>query len=341
MEYRQVAGFLQERLAVAKALPYERRTPDVSAFIETCRLQQEVADALDLPARLTTQVDPQWTCALALKFARALYVDEGQQALAWSPRLHEYAHDQIIALSMLGKLFHASTSLDTAAKATAALISTVRGNSREEILGTLTTANQAVAQLQQPAMRRRLKRELAAVQQQEGWQLLSYEQLLTLFVSYVAEVLETLHMELTHTVEVARSVLESPAATKRGMQAEVLKAFKTTTELLPRLEPDRPRFLVQAAKATATFPPMRDVESSWKRPFSWQSSRAATSMWRTAATASSPRRYLWTPLARPSARVQCWAGCAGQRQRTAAARACCRPHGHSPSKREGRRFCQQ
>lgn len=243
-QQEQVAGFLQERLAAAKAIPLERRTPDVSAFIETCRLQQEVAEALELPAVPTTTVESSGSEVFSL------YVDEGiTSPLAWSPRLHSYAHDQLVALSMRGKLFHAGTSLDTVAKATAALLSTVSEKSREEMLGTLTTANAAVAQLQQPAMRRRLKRELAAVQRQVGWQLLSYEQLLALFVKYAGDVSETLVMKLSRTVEAAQRLAASPATTKRAMQAGVLKAFEATTELLSRLEPDRPRFLMYAASA--------------------------------------------------------------------------------------------
>ena len=50
-------GFLQARLAAAAAIPVERRSSDVSAFLESCRLQREVADALVLPASLSGTSD--------------------------------------------------------------------------------------------------------------------------------------------------------------------------------------------------------------------------------------------------------------------------------------------
>lgn len=46
-ENRDSSGFLHARLAAAAAIPPERRSADVSVFIEHCQLQQEVLDALN------------------------------------------------------------------------------------------------------------------------------------------------------------------------------------------------------------------------------------------------------------------------------------------------------
>lgn len=68
-----IPGFLRERLKAAAAVPLERRGPDVAAFLETCQLQQELVEALDLPAAAarSVAVDERWTCVRALKFTRA------------------------------------------------------------------------------------------------------------------------------------------------------------------------------------------------------------------------------------------------------------------------------
>ena len=63
--------FLQERLAAAAAIPPERRSADVSAFLESCQLQQEVLEALQASG------GSQFRYIKALKLDRARYVSLG------------------------------------------------------------------------------------------------------------------------------------------------------------------------------------------------------------------------------------------------------------------------
>ena len=62
--------FLDARLAAAAAIPPEHRSPDVSAFLECYRLEQEVLTALKAPGY-------QWQVTDGLKLARADYVGLG------------------------------------------------------------------------------------------------------------------------------------------------------------------------------------------------------------------------------------------------------------------------
>ena len=293
------AGFLPDRLAAARAIPVERRTPEVKAFIAVCELQTELADALGLPdgrdASSQSIVDERWTCARALKLARSHYLSDGP-VLLFSSELHQLAVGQLQLRVLAGRptlsdclaqlleerpsgsvewpsvevslhlgnegmarlrerlsggdvatmitgLLGEDVSLDTIAKVAAGLPQIgLEEVVWEKSLSRLALANAAVALLQQPAVRQRLKRELAAVQQQEGWQLLSYNQLLTIFASHATSALAKMWAE-------AERMGALPAGLFDPLQAEVLQAYASATELLPQLAPDRPYFLKQAAWA--------------------------------------------------------------------------------------------
>ena len=296
-------AFLRARLAAATAVSDERRTPEIAAFIETCQLQQELADALDMPEGRTVAIDQQWTLVRALKFARAAHICEGVP-LNLSFRLSEFALDQLQALqwetthSISEVMRLADTRLDTVAKAAAAWsLVTIRDLQLPELLGLLKSLNESVALLQQPAVRQRLRRELAAVEQQEGWQILSYEQLLSIFIEHGAsEVLVALLNEAAKNLEALHT-----AATLRSIRAEALTAYTAITELLPRLVPDKPRTLYLAvrlidvalekaevrlplASRRAARPPTPSATGCSRQRFGRPSARGATSPLQTTAS---------------------------------------------------------
>ena len=91
------AGFLAERLAKASAVPAEQRTADVRAFIETCRLQAELAEELGLPedVDITSERDlpdlsGRWSSAAALRFVRSHLISCGA-TLRQNPQLYGFA----------------------------------------------------------------------------------------------------------------------------------------------------------------------------------------------------------------------------------------------------------
>ena len=88
-------GFLAERLAKATAIPAEQRSADVRAFIETCRLQEEVVEELRMPEVLDANVLEgllsRWSVAAALKLIRSHFVSLGGSTLKHAPQLHTFA----------------------------------------------------------------------------------------------------------------------------------------------------------------------------------------------------------------------------------------------------------
>ena len=89
-----------------------------------------------------------------------------------------------------------------------------------------------MALLRQPAMRRRLELELADAQQALPRPLLTYEQLLSFFIS----------------ITCACAMMAVIGA--RPPSSAQLAASRAAHELLPKLAPDNPRFLIPAAAAT-------------------------------------------------------------------------------------------
>ena len=247
------AGFLQERLAAAAALPLERRTPEVNAFLEVCQLNQDLVDALDLPeGGRTRTIDEQWTCARALKLARAKFV--GESRLIPNPELCQYSITQLrvlcerdapAALSAAGDvsgaimaLLQRDAGLATVAKMAAALPDvSMERFCWSALHQRLRAANADVELLRQPAVRQRLEHEA----QQEG--ILTYEEILAIFVSYAAQVSGQLQPKAL------RDAGAIPASSMAGIQGAILEAYVSATELLPRLAPNRPRFLMEASEA--------------------------------------------------------------------------------------------
>ena len=90
------AGFLADRLAKASAVPAEQRSADVRAFIETCQLQAELVEELELPATINLNNDvvvrlwSRWTAAPALKLVRSHFISPGPP-LMHSPHLNGFA----------------------------------------------------------------------------------------------------------------------------------------------------------------------------------------------------------------------------------------------------------
>ena len=103
----QPAGFLAERLAKASAVPAEQRSADVRAFIETCRLQTELAEELGLPEVIDRNVieglRSRWTAAPALKLVRSHLVSVyGGSPLEHTPQLYDLATAMVYAHASTG-----------------------------------------------------------------------------------------------------------------------------------------------------------------------------------------------------------------------------------------------
>ena len=95
----ETAGFLAERLAKAAAVPADQRSPDVRAFIETCRLQAELMEELGHPDMASVMESGnsffgQWLAAPALKLGRSHLVSPGVPLL-YAPELHYLATNSL------------------------------------------------------------------------------------------------------------------------------------------------------------------------------------------------------------------------------------------------------
>ena len=93
----QTDGFLEDHLAKASAIPAEQRSADVRAFIETCRLQAELAEELGLPVALDDDF-PEWsdscggwTAAPALKLVRSHFVIPSTPLVTRAQQLYHFA----------------------------------------------------------------------------------------------------------------------------------------------------------------------------------------------------------------------------------------------------------
>lgn len=223
------SGFLHARLAEAAAIPPERRSVDVSAFLESCRLQQEVLEAVEKTGQLQ--------CIDALKLARAEYISLAGMVY-YSPELQQFLAEKVDGLlsgqgdvgQQVIQLLREDARLINWAQVMAGLLLI----SDPDEAGLMTAmANEAVALLQQSAVRRRLQRKLAAVQHLAR-PLLSYEQLQAFFVDYGCN---TAHVASMGMAERERLDAE-PAA---------LIANRAAMELLPKLAPDNPRLRYNAS----------------------------------------------------------------------------------------------
>ena len=89
--------FLKARLAAAAAIPPERRSADVSAFLECYQLEQEVVAAFKAPGY-------RWQVIDGLKLARADYICLGtplhgaQLQVLLAPHIPSLSGDQLHAL---------------------------------------------------------------------------------------------------------------------------------------------------------------------------------------------------------------------------------------------------
>ena len=93
-------------------------------------------------------------------------------------------------------------------------------------------SNRAVALMRQPAVRRRLRSELAALPHQ----LVSYEDLLAFFINYGC----------------SKAIVFNLGGMEASFQdSDIMTAIRLAAELLPQLAPDNPRFLYNAATAAA------------------------------------------------------------------------------------------
>ena len=237
----QPSEFLLARLAAAKAIPPERRSVDVAAFVEYIQLHQEVLEAMRKPGA-------KWSTVNLLKVARAENICLGD-LLQYSRELQ-----QMVAGSLLGLLRGNGTPVGTLGQqilavlkegspllgtlGTWALVMAGMGllSTIPEAPGLLSMGNEVVVLLQQPSLRQRLTRELAAEQKHLSRQLLTYEQLLAFFVN--------------DAVAQASNMLLA-AGGKMPVNRTVLTAALAGVALLPKLAPDSPRLLWCAGGAAA------------------------------------------------------------------------------------------
>ena len=95
------AGFLADRLAKASAVPAEQRSADVRAFIETCRLQVELAEELGLTELFDDEafedVLDRWSAAPALRLVRTHLLGPVGAPLVSAPALHVAATNILYA----------------------------------------------------------------------------------------------------------------------------------------------------------------------------------------------------------------------------------------------------
>lgn len=224
--------FLHARLAAAAAIPPEHRSVDVSAFLEYGRLQQEVFEAL------RERGDYQLTCLDNLKLARAECHSRGV-VLCLYAELQQFVAAQLYALlreqgplwQRMGALLSEDTQLETWLKLMAGVALIQR---RGEAAGMMGMANAAVALLQQPSVRRRLTRELAAAQRRLAQPLLTFEELLSYFLCLAFSQLEALLVT---------------GGTEADHGPEVETARRAMVDLLPELAPDNPYLRFVAAEA--------------------------------------------------------------------------------------------
>ena len=97
------ADFLAGRLAKASAIPAEQRSADVRAFIETCRLQEELLEELRLPkfVSLDTDVLSRWSAVPALKLVRSHFISPSGP-IPHSPELRGFASYSIYMRTSFG-----------------------------------------------------------------------------------------------------------------------------------------------------------------------------------------------------------------------------------------------
>lgn len=236
-------GFLHARLAATAAIPPERRSYDAAVFVEYCQLQQEVLEALERRGG-----GGPLQCLEALKLARAEYISLGSP-LDYSTQLHNYVTEQVYGLAgnvdvghKILALLKPDTRLLTWATLVAGLqiIFCTRG-----VPGLLSMSNAAVGLLQQPSVRRRLERKLAAVQQGLPRPLLTYDQMLAFFAAFEAFLMRP------------EGGARDPVLL--GLPPGGLMAGRLAVELLPKLARDSPRFLVDAAGAALFSQQLRNI----------------------------------------------------------------------------------
>ena len=100
-------GFLAERLAKVQAVPAEQRGADVRAFIETCRLQADLAEELGLPEVVYTgewrDYWGRWSAAPALKLFRSHFISPRGDPLMHSPQLQVSAFESVHKRTSYGR----------------------------------------------------------------------------------------------------------------------------------------------------------------------------------------------------------------------------------------------
>lgn len=226
--------FLKARLAAAAAVPPEERSADASAFVESYELQKQVAAALTRPAWSGSGKRPfdprRWTCLEAVKYARSIVI--AAAPLPFDLELEDFVLRMLLSRlkntpggiePAVTVLLREDTRLETVATVVAVLRTWPADERGPELFA---MANEAVALLQQPAVRTALRRELASL----GRQLLSYEQLLASFVYYVLSQAPEFEPAASHSLP-------------SGAEA----AISNARSLLPQLVPDSPSDLYLSA----------------------------------------------------------------------------------------------
>ena len=224
-----------------------------------------MAEALARPAarptaRRPTYLAPErWDCLQAVKFARSIVISPGSPVV-YDVQLCDFVFAEFRALlsgrgsyrSQVVALLSEDTRLKTLATVASGIPGIRSGGwaAEEEEEGAVALANGIVALLQRPLVRKRLQRELAKQQKQQGGRsLLSYGELLALFV------------------EDARSLAEDiweRTGVDGCLSAEVLTAFRTAAYLLPQLTPD-PEYVYRVALSGGAGGPTRPgwLEGDW------------------------------------------------------------------------------
>ncbi|GAB4820575.1 hypothetical protein N2152v2_007621 [Parachlorella kessleri] len=180
--------FIDERLAVAMELPPSQRSPEVAAFIEACQLQQEVAMARKGRGGRSKR-EQQALSDLKLVKSQFLSIAPfcyrpGVQLEAWhrlcsAAKITDYKIVGVTGrrvMELLDADFRTGTLLSVAAGVSAL------GLGSADITRLLPVYNSVVEKMQRPAVAACLRQELEQLQADLPCSLLSYEQLLAVFV---------------------------------------------------------------------------------------------------------------------------------------------------------------
>lgn len=187
-------GFIERRLEAARALPAEQRSPDVAAFVECCDLQTAARQLLDQRPARSLQARRRRADLVALMLTRSHYISVSAP-LCYIHSVFEAAHERARELSGRGgeEDIDLSALLQPAANRSLSSLLTIaaclcRGMWPGQEGPLQTGMNDLVERLQQPDVRAALEQQLAELQADLPAPLLTYKQLLTLFVLFALKV---------------------------------------------------------------------------------------------------------------------------------------------------------